>query len=117
MLDRLAAESRGARTEWLLAEARGALHDRASEPELALACYARMRELRPDDVEGYVYAGGLLATLGRLAEIHSILQTHGVDSDDTSLLHWGWRQVLQDGPRGKGAPDASNDTHRRRPRG
>jgi RpiR family transcriptional regulator, carbohydrate utilization regulator len=33
-------------------------------------------------------------TLGRLKEIHSVLQTRGVDSDDPSLLHWGWRQHL-----------------------
>jgi RpiR family carbohydrate utilization transcriptional regulator len=33
-------------------------------------------------------------TLGRLKEIHNVLQTRGVDSDDPSLLHWGWRQHL-----------------------
>lgn len=33
-------------------------------------------------------------TLGRLKEIHSLLQTRGVDSDDPSLLHWGWQQQL-----------------------
>jgi RpiR family carbohydrate utilization transcriptional regulator len=36
------------------------------------------------------------STISRLGEIHQILQTHGVDSDDPSLLHWGWRQVLRD---------------------
>ena len=35
-------------------------------------------------------------TLGRLKDIHNILQTRGVDSDDPSLLHWGWRQSLMD---------------------
>jgi hypothetical protein len=35
-------------------------------------------------------------TLGRLKDIHAVLQTRGVDSDDPSLLHWGWRQVLKD---------------------
>jgi DNA-binding MurR/RpiR family transcriptional regulator len=34
------------------------------------------------------------STITRLSEIHQILQTHGVDSDDPSLLHWGWRGVL-----------------------
>ena len=34
------------------------------------------------------------STITRLSEIHQILQTHGVDSDDPSLLHWGWRDVL-----------------------
>jgi DNA-binding MurR/RpiR family transcriptional regulator len=34
------------------------------------------------------------STISRLGEIHQILQTHGVDSDDPSLLHWGWRRVL-----------------------
>lgn len=33
-------------------------------------------------------------TLGRLRDIHTVLQTRGVDSDDPSLLHWGWRQML-----------------------
>jgi RpiR family transcriptional regulator, carbohydrate utilization regulator len=33
-------------------------------------------------------------TLGRLKDIHSVLQTRGVDSDDSSLLHWGWQQLL-----------------------
>jgi RpiR family transcriptional regulator, carbohydrate utilization regulator len=36
------------------------------------------------------------STISRLGEIHQILQTHGVDSDDPSLLHWGWRHVLRD---------------------
>jgi RpiR family carbohydrate utilization transcriptional regulator len=35
-------------------------------------------------------------TLGRLKDIHTVLQTRGVDSDDPSLLHWGWRQLLVD---------------------
>lgn len=30
-------------------------------------------------------------TLDRLKEISRVLQTRGVDSDDSSLLHWGWR--------------------------
>ena len=41
------------------------------------------------------------ATLSRLGEIHDILLTHGVDSDDPSLLHWGWRQVLRDEVQGQ----------------
>lgn len=41
-------------------------------------------------------------TLSRLGEIHDILLTHGVDSDDPSLLHWGWRQVLGDGGKESG---------------
>lgn len=36
------------------------------------------------------------ATITRLEEIHDILLTRGVDSDDPSLLHWGWKQVLRD---------------------
>ena len=36
------------------------------------------------------------ATITRLGEIHDILLTRGVDSDDPSLLHWGWKQVLRD---------------------
>lgn len=36
------------------------------------------------------------STISRLGEIHQILQTHGVDSDDPSLLHWGWRQFLRE---------------------
>jgi DNA-binding MurR/RpiR family transcriptional regulator len=36
------------------------------------------------------------ATLERLREIHNVLQTRGVDSDNPSLLHWGWRQSLGD---------------------
>ncbi len=36
------------------------------------------------------------STITRLSEIHQILQTHGVDSDDPSLLHWGWRGILQE---------------------
>ncbi len=35
------------------------------------------------------------STIARLSEIHQILETHGVDSDDPSLLHWGWRGVLR----------------------
>jgi RpiR family carbohydrate utilization transcriptional regulator len=35
-------------------------------------------------------------TLRRLKEIHGVLLTRGVDSDDPSLLHWGWRQSLAD---------------------
>jgi RpiR family carbohydrate utilization transcriptional regulator len=35
-------------------------------------------------------------TLGRLKDIHTVLQTRGVDSDDPSLLHWSWRQLLSD---------------------
>jgi hypothetical protein len=35
-------------------------------------------------------------TLGRLKDIHNVLQTRGVDSDDPSLLHWGWQQSLAD---------------------
>jgi RpiR family transcriptional regulator, carbohydrate utilization regulator len=35
-------------------------------------------------------------TLGRLKDIHAVLQTRGVDSDDASLLHWGWRQHFPD---------------------
>ena len=30
-------------------------------------------------------------TLDRLKEISRVLQTRGVDSDESSLLHWGWR--------------------------
>jgi RpiR family transcriptional regulator, carbohydrate utilization regulator len=33
-------------------------------------------------------------TLGRLREIHNVLATRGVDSDDPSVLHWGWHQSL-----------------------
>lgn len=40
-------------------------------------------------------------TLGRLRDIHTVLQTRGVDSDDPSLLHWGWRQMLS----GRGEPE------------
>jgi RpiR family carbohydrate utilization transcriptional regulator len=36
------------------------------------------------------------STISRLGEIHDILLTRGVDSDDPSLLHWGWKQVLRD---------------------
>ncbi|MXQ10878.1 MurR/RpiR family transcriptional regulator [Microvirga makkahensis] len=43
------------------------------------------------------------ATINRLGEIHDILLTHGVDSDDPSLLHWGWRQVLKDGGKEPGS--------------
>lgn len=43
------------------------------------------------------------STISRLGEIHQILQTHAVDSDDPSLLHWGWRRVL----RGEDADPAS----------
>ncbi|MDQ4135273.1 MAG: MurR/RpiR family transcriptional regulator [Pseudomonadota bacterium] len=35
------------------------------------------------------------STIAHLSEIHQILETHGVDSDDPSLLHWGWRGVLR----------------------
>ena len=30
----------------------------------------------------------------RLAVIHRALQTHGVDSDEPSVLHWGWSEML-----------------------
>jgi len=48
-------------------------------------------------IEMLMVMTGLLrgpAVIGRLREIHDILQTHGVDSDDPSLLHWGWRPLL-----------------------
>ncbi|MFC4173539.1 MurR/RpiR family transcriptional regulator [Microvirga sp. GCM10011540] len=45
------------------------------------------------------------ATITRLGEIHDILLTRGVDSDDPSLLHWGWNQVLRDEAEGH-EPDA-----------
>ncbi|MBJ6128143.1 MurR/RpiR family transcriptional regulator [Microvirga splendida] len=35
--------------------------------------------------------------INSLREIHDILLTRGVDSDDPSLLHWGWNQVLHSG--------------------
>ena len=48
-------------------------------------------------IEMLMVMTGLLrgpAVIGRLREIRDILQTHGVDSDDPSLLHWGWRPLL-----------------------
>jgi RpiR family carbohydrate utilization transcriptional regulator len=30
----------------------------------------------------------------RLAVIHRALQTHGIDSDEPSVLHWGWSEML-----------------------
>ncbi|WP_230532056.1 MurR/RpiR family transcriptional regulator [Microvirga roseola] len=44
------------------------------------------------------------ATISRLEEIHDILLTRGVDSDDPSLLHWGWNQVLRSDKDEAGAP-------------
>lgn len=31
------------------------------------------------------------AALSRLRDIHDVLQTHGSDSDNPSLIHWGWQ--------------------------
>lgn len=41
-------------------------------------------------------------TLERLKQIHSVLQTRGVDSDDPSLLHWGWQQLFTSGGQDQG---------------
>jgi hypothetical protein len=35
-------------------------------------------------------------TLMRLSEIHDVLQTHGSDSDNPSLMNWGWQEVPTD---------------------
>jgi RpiR family carbohydrate utilization transcriptional regulator len=36
-------------------------------------------------------------TLDRLKQMHGVLQTRGVDSDDPSLLHWGWQRMFAGG--------------------
>jgi len=41
-------------------------------------------------------------TLNRLKDIHTVLKTRGVDTDDPSLVHWSWRQLLTE----RGGPDA-----------
>jgi DNA-binding MurR/RpiR family transcriptional regulator len=34
-------------------------------------------------------------TMKRLRDVHRVLQTHGIDSDDPTLLRWGWQHMLQ----------------------
>ncbi|SEE11260.1 transcriptional regulator, RpiR family [Rhizobiales bacterium GAS188] len=35
------------------------------------------------------------AAMDRLRDIQHTLQTHGIDSDDPSVLHWCWRSILR----------------------
>ncbi len=60
------------RPRLLVIRAIAELHDRAGDSEAALRAYERLRELAPDDTDGYVLGGAVLARLGRLAEAEAI---------------------------------------------
>ena len=60
------------RPRLLVIRAVAELHDRAGDHEPALRAYARLRELAPDDTDGFVLGGALAARLGRLIEAEAI---------------------------------------------
>lgn len=62
------------RPRLLVIRAIAELHDRAGDREPALRAYERLRELAPEDTDGYVLGGALLARLGKLDEAAAVYQ-------------------------------------------